>query len=256
VKRTAYEQQLVELQHELVRLQYWIQHEGKKLVLVFEGRDAAGKGGLIKAITDRLNPRVTRIAALPKPTEREQTQWYFQRYVPYLPAAGEIVVFDRSWYNRAGVEHVMGFCTDREYREFLRSCPEFERMLLRSDIIIVKYWLSVSREEQRRRFESRAQDETKRWKLSPMDLESLRRFDDYSRAKDEVFVHTDIDECPWWVVEADDKRAARLNSITHLLGLLPYQDIPPPAVTLPDPVATGYERPPRERNRYVPRIYG
>src|SRR4051812_6509535 len=205
-------------------MQYWIRAAGKKLVILFEGRDAAGKGGVIKRITEPLNPRVCKIAALGTPTEREKSQWYFQRYVAHLPAAGEIVLFDRSWYNRAGVERVMGFCTEQEYWEFLRAAPEFERLLIRSGVTLVKYWFSVSDEEQEKRFQERIADRTKRWKISDMDLEARRRWNEYSRAKDEMFAHTDVEDSPWWVVDADNKRRARLNCITHLLSLVPYED--------------------------------
>ncbi len=244
------------LQVELVKLQEWIRHKGLKVVVVFEGRDAAGKGGVIKRIMQRLNPRVCRVVALPVPTEREKTQWYFQRYVPHLPAAGEMVLFDRSWYNRAGVERVMGFCTDEEYREFLRSCPEFERMLIRSGIILIKYWFSVSDEEQERRFLSRIKDPTKRWKLSPMDLTARSKWIEYSRAKDEMFKYTDIKQAPWYVVEADQKRRARLNCIRHLLGRVPYEDLTPEPIELPPRQADiGYERPPFTDQTFVPDFY-
>ena len=222
LKRKVYEDRLAELHFELVKMQYWIKETGQKLVLVFEGRDAAGKGGAIKSIMDPLNPRGSRVVALGTPSDRERTQWYFQRYVQHLPAAGEIVLFDRSWYNRAGVEHVMGFCTDDEYTEFMRACPEFERMLVRSGIILLKYWFSVSDEEQERRFEERAGNPARRWKLSPMDLQSMSKWVEYSKAKDEMFRHTDIKQAPWWTGEADDKRRARLNCITHILSSVPY----------------------------------
>ena len=228
-----YDRELARLQIELVKLQEWIRHEGLRVVVLFEGRDAAGKGGAIKRIAEALNPRICRIAALAAPTEREQTQWYFQRYVAHLPAAGEMVLFDRSWYNRAGVEHVMGFCTEAQYNEFLQSCPEFERMLLRSGILLVKYWFSVSDEEQERRFQERMRTPTKRWKLSPMDLESRRRWADYSRAKDEMFAVTDTRHSPWFVVNSDDKKSARLNVIRHLLSLIPYRDLTPERLELP-----------------------
>ena len=226
LSKREYEKELERLQTELVRLQEWIVHEGLKVVVLFEGRDTAGKGGVIKRITAKTNPRVVRIVALGTPTERERTQWYFQRYVAHLPAAGEMVLFDRSWYNRAGVERVMGFCTEEEYEEFMRTCPQFERDLLRSGIILVKYWLSVSDEEQERRFKARLKDPAKRWKLSPMDLEARRRWVDYAEAKDEMFAYTDTSESPWYVVEADDKRTVRLNLISHLLSLIPYEDVP------------------------------
>jgi polyphosphate kinase 2 len=221
-KGCDYERELRRLQVELVKLQEWIRHEGLRVVVLFEGRDAAGKGGAIKRITESLNPRVCRVAALATPTEREKTQWYFQRYVSHLPAAGEMVLFDRSWYNRAGVEHVMGFCTEREYLEFMQSCPEFERMLVRSGIVLIKYWFSVSDEEQERRFQDRMDKPTKRWKLSPMDLESRKHWADYSRAKDEMFAVTDTKQVPWFVVNAEDKKSARLNVIRHLLSMIPY----------------------------------
>jgi polyphosphate kinase len=256
LKRKIYDEEYARLQIELVMLQEWIKHEGLRVVVVFEGRDAAGKGGVIKRITENLNPRVCRIVALPAPTDRERTQWYFQRYIDQLPAAGEMVLFDRSWYNRAGVERVMGFCTEEEYQEFLRATPEFERMLLRSGITLIKYWFSVSDEEQERRFRSRIEDPTRRWKISPMDLESRAHWVDYSRAKDAMFEHTDIPESPWWVVEADDKRRARLNCITHLLSQFDYKDVRPGALELPprqeDP---GYVRPPLSGYTFVPEVY-
>ena len=233
LKRKAYERELARLSLELVKLQHWIKDSGLKVVLVFEGRDAAGKGGTIKRVMEPLNPRGARVVALGTPTEREQTQWYYQRYVAHLPAAGEIVIFDRSWYNRAGVERVMGFCTHEEYREFLRSCPEFERMLVRSGIVLLKYWFSVSDDEQERRFLDRATDPLKRWKLSPMDIQAREHWVEYSRAKDEMFIHTDIEEARWYTVESDDKRRARLNCISHLLSSIPYQDVTPKPITLP-----------------------
>ncbi len=251
-----YLQELRKLQIELVKLQEWVKHKGLKVVVIFEGRDAAGKGGVIKRITEGLNPRIARVVALPAPTEREKTQWYFQRYVAHLPAAGEIVLMDRSWYNRAGVERVMGFCTEEEYREFLRSCPEFERMLVRSGIILIKYWFSVSDEEQERRFQARLDDPTKRWKLSPMDLESRARWIQYSRAKDEMFKYTDIKQAPWWVVNSDDKKRARLNCISHLLSMIPYEDLTPEPIELPphqDDIA--YVRPPITDQTFVPEVY-
>ena len=251
--RKVYERELIRLQAELVKLKEWIRQEQERLVVVFEGRDAAGKGGAIKRITEYLNPRVARIVALPAPSERERTQWYFQRYVPHLPAGGEIVLFDRSWYNRAGVERVMGFCTPQEHRRFLHQCPIFERLLVEDGIMLVKYWFSVSDEEQERRFRSRLDDPMRRWKLSPLDLESRRRWVEYSRAKDEMFAHTDIPEAPWYVVEADDKRRARLNCIAHLLSQVPYQDVLAAPLELPlRPEAGDYQRPPRELYRYVP----
>ncbi|MFJ9535901.1 polyphosphate kinase 2 [Streptomyces sp. NPDC101225] len=251
--RKTYEKELLRLQTELVRVQEWVRAEGARLVVVFEGRDAAGKGGTIKRVAEHLNPRVARIAALPKPTERERTQWYFQRYVEHLPAAGEIVLFDRSWYNRAGVEHVMGFCSKEEHQLFLRQCPIFERMLVEAGILLRKYWFSVSDTEQQERFRRRLEDPLRRWKLSPMDLESITHWEAYSRAKDQMMVHTDISEAPWFVVESDDKRRARLNMIAHLLSTVPYHDVPPPVLKLPDrPASTGYLRTPRDLQNYVP----
>ncbi len=248
-----YERELRRLDVELVKWQEWIRHEGLKVIVIFEGRDAAGKGGAIKRITESLNPRFCRVVALPAPTERERTQWYFQRYVAHLPAAGEVVLLDRSWYNRAGVERVMGFCTDAEYQEFLRSCPEFERMLVRSGIILIKYWFSVSDAEQERRFQDRIDDPTKRWKLSPMDLASRSRWLDYGKAKDEMFAHTDIKQAPWWVVRSDDKKRARLNVITHLLSSIPYGDLTPEPIVLPDRQKdTGYVRPPMSDQTFIP----
>ncbi len=251
-----YAKELYKLQIELVKLQEWVKHAGLKVVVVFEGRDAAGKGGSIKRITETLNPRVCKVVALPAPTEREKTQWYFQRYVKFLPAAGEIVLLDRSWYNRGGVERVMGFCTEEEYHEFLRSCPEFERMLVRSGIILIKYWFSVSDEEQERRFQNRIYHPTKHWKLSPMDLESRARWKEYSRAKDDMFMHTDIKQAPWYVVDGDDKKRARLNVISHLLSLIPYQDLTPPPMELPPRQSEdGYVRPPMSDQTFVPYRY-
>jgi polyphosphate kinase 2 len=248
-----YEAELRRLDIELVKWEEWIKAEGLKVVALFEGRDAAGKGGAIKRIMEPLNPRYARVAALPAPTEREKTQWYFQRYVSYLPAAGEIVLFDRSWYNRAGVERVMGFCTEDEYQEFLRSCPEFERMLVRSGIILIKYWFSVSDAEQERRFQDRLLDPTKRWKLSPMDVESRSRWMDYSKAKDEMFAHTDIKQAPWWVVRSDNKKRARLNVISHLLSMVKYEDLTPEPIVLPPRQRdTGYVRPPMEDQTFIP----
>jgi polyphosphate kinase 2 len=252
----VYREELAKLQVELVKLQEWIKARGLKLVVLFEGRDAAGKGGAIKTITLSLNPRYARVVALPAPTERERSQWYFQRYVEHLPAAGEMVLFDRSWYNRAGVERVMGFCTDEEYQEFLRSCPEFERMLVRSGVILVKYWFSVSDEEQERRFQARINDPTKRWKLSPMDLQSRARWVEYSMAKDEMFAHTDIKQSPWYVVNGDDKKRARLNVIHHLLSLVPYEDLTPEPIVLPPRQRdSGYVRPPITDQTFIPEIY-
>ncbi len=256
INKERYEEELFKLQLELVKLQAWIVHKGLKVVVIFEGRDAAGKGGVIKRITQHLNPRICRVAALPAPTERETTQWYFQRYAAHLPAAGEMVLFDRSWYNRAGVERVMEFCTQDEYREFLRSCPEFERMLVRSGIILIKYWFSVSDEEQEKRFQSRLEEPHKRWKLSPMDLESRVRWVEYSKAKDEMFAHTDIKQCPWYVVDSDVKKHARLNCIHHLLSLIPYEDLTPKSIKLPkrrDDVA--YVRPPMDYQNFIPEVY-
>jgi polyphosphate kinase len=251
-----YETELARLQTELVKLQEWVKSRGLKVVCLFEGRDAAGKGGVIKRITETLNPRVCRICALGIPTEREKTQWYFQRYVAQLPAAGEWVLFDRSWYNRAGVEHVMGFCTEEEYADFLRTAPEFERMLIRSGIILVKYWFSVSDEEQERRFQDRINSPTKRWKISPMDVTARSHWVDYSRAKDAMFTATDTHEAPWWVVEADDKERARLNCINHLLSVIPYDDTTPDQIVLPPrQVDKGYVRPPITRQHFVPEKY-
>ena len=253
VSKKVYESELYRLQTELGQLQEWVRSTGQRVVIVFEGRDAAGKGGTIKRITQYLNPRVARIVALPSPTERQRTQWYFQRYVEHFPAAGEIVLFDRSWYNRAGVERVMEFCTDDEYRRFLHQAPIFERMLVEEGIALRKYWFSVSLDEQERRFRSRMHDPLRRWKLSPMDVESIKRWEDYSRAKDEMYVHTDIPEAPWYVVEADDKRRARINMIAHLLTTLPYGEVEPTPVKLPNrPPSHGYQRPGKEHFTYVP----
>jgi polyphosphate kinase len=256
LRKKEYERELARLHIELVKLQEWIKFKGLKVVVIFEGRDAAGKGGTIKRITESLNPRVCRVVALGTPTEREKTQWYFQRYVPHLPAVGEMVLFDRSWYNRAGVERVMGFCTDAEYLEFLRSCPEFERMLVRSGIILIKYWFSVSDQEQERRFQARIDDPTKRWKLSPMDLHSRERWVEYSKAKDAMFASTDIKQAPWYVVNADNKPRARLNCISHLLSLIPYEDLTPDPIVLPPRQDDGgYIRPPITDQGFVPEIY-
>ena len=256
VPKKPYEAELRRLQGELAKVQEWVRAEGQRVVVIFEGRDAAGKGGVIKTITQDLNPRVCRIAALPAPNDRERTQWYFQRYVAQLPAAGEIVLFDRSWYNRAGVERVMGFCTEDEYQEFLRACPLFEEMLIRSGIKLIKYWFSVSDDEQERRFQARLADPAKHWKLSPMDLESRSRWVDYSRAKDVMFAHTDTDLSPWWVVQADVKRRARLNTITHLLGSIPYEyEAPAPLALPPRQSDEGYVRPPLETQRFVPDVF-
>ncbi|HKN97316.1 MAG TPA: polyphosphate kinase 2 [Pseudonocardiaceae bacterium] len=251
--KKVYEEELLRLQTELVKMQQWVRAEQARLVVVFEGRDAAGKGGTIQRVAQHLNPRVARIAALPAPTDRQRTQWYFQRYVEHLPAAGEIVLFDRSWYNRAGVERVMGFCTPDEYRLFLAQCPVFERMLIEDGILLRKYWFSVSDDEQLRRFQARRDDPLRRWKLSPMDLESLARWEDYSRAKDEMMVHTDIPEARWFVVESDNKRKARINMIAHLLSTVPYHKVSEPKVDLPHrPASTGYQRPPKELQTFVP----
>jgi len=254
-KDCDYDDELSRLQIELVKLQEWIRHKGLRVVVLFEGRDAAGKGGAIKRITQSLNPRICRVVALGTPTEREKSQWYFQRYVAHLPAAGELVLFDRSWYNRAGVEHVMGFCTEAEYLEFLHSCPEFERMLVRAGITLIKYWFSVSDEEQERRFQDRMHDTTKRWKLSPMDLESRSRWAEYSRAKDEMFAVTDIKQAPWHVVNAENKRCARLNVIRHLLSMIPYDDLTPKPLKLPALDKTKYVRPPIEEQHFIPEVY-
>jgi len=257
VDKKYYERELARLQVELVKQQEHIRARGLRAVVIFEGRDAAGKGGAIKRITETLNPRSARVVALAAPTDRERGQWYFQRYVAHLPGPGEMVLFDRSWYNRAGVEWVMGFCTQEEYEEFLRSCPEFERMLVRSGIRLIKYWFSVSDTEQEKRFQARVEDPTKRWKLSPMDLEARNRWVEFSRAKDAMFAATDIPQAPWWVVEADVKKRARLNVITHLLGQVPYQDLTPDAPDrLPPrpPVRQDYIRPPKQSQHFVPDV--
>jgi polyphosphate kinase 2 len=243
--KKEYDRELRRLQVELVQLEEWIRHEGLRVVVIFEGRDTAGKGGMIKRIMTLLNPRFVRVVALPAPTERERTQWYFQRYVTHLPAAGEMVLFDRSWYNRAGVERVMGFCTQAEYEEFMRSCPALERMLINSGIVLIKYWLSVSDDEQERRFLARIDDSSKRWKLSPMDLQSRARWVDYSEAKDQMFAYTDIKEAPWYVIETDNKRSAHLNLISHLLSLIPYQAVPQEHIKLPRRQQRSYVRPPK-----------
>jgi polyphosphate kinase 2 len=251
--KKVYEKELLRLQAELVKLQEWVRVEGARVVVIFEGRDAAGKGSAIKRVAEYLNPRVARIAALPAPTERQRSQWYFQRYIELLPAAGEIVLFDRSWYNRAGVERVMKFCTTQEYARFLHQCPIFERLLVEDGILLRKYWFSVSDSEQESRFRSRLEDPMRRWKLSPMDLESISRWEDYSRAKDEMLVHTDIPEAPWLVVESEDKRAARINMIAHLLTTIPYYEVQRPSLELPPrPPSKGYERTPREMQTQVP----
>lgn len=256
ISNSTYEAELARLQIELVKLQEWIKETGHKVAIIFEGRDAAGKGGTIKRITEAMNPRICQVVALPAPTEREKSQWYFQRYVSHLPAAGEIIIFDRSWYNRAGVERVMGFCTDEEYKEFMRSCPEFERMLVRSGIQLIKYWFSVSDEEQERRFQKRLTDPTKQWKLSPMDLESRKRWVDYSKAKDDMFSHTDIKQAPWYVVNSDVKKHARLNCISHLLSLIPYEEIARAPVVLDErPPQRGYVRPPMGDQTFVPEVH-
>jgi polyphosphate kinase 2 len=253
LKRKMYEAQLEHLQHELVKLQEYVRHTDMRVVILFEGRDAAGKGGVIKRIADALNPRVCRVVALGTPTTREKSQWYFQRYVAELPAAGEIVLFDRSWYNRAGVERVMGFCTEDELEEFFRSCPEFERMLVRSGLVLIKYWFSVSDDVQERRFLGRIDDPKKRWKLSPMDLEARARWVEYSKAKDEMFKRTDIREAPWWVVPADDKKRARLNCISHILSSIAYDDLTPEPIKLPKRQKdTGYVRPPEDAQNFIP----
>ncbi|RYV50106.1 polyphosphate kinase 2 [Pengzhenrongella frigida] len=251
--KKLYEEELFRLQAELVTMQEWVRTEGKRVVIIFEGRDAAGKGSTIKRVTQYLNPRVARIAALPAPSDRERTQWYFQRYVDQLPAAGEIVLFDRSWYNRAGVERVMGFCTNDEYHRFLHQCPIFERMLVEDGVILRKYWFSVSDSEQEARFRSRLEDPMRRWKLSPMDLQSITRWEEYSRAKDQMMVHTSIPEARWSVVESDDKRRARLNMIQHLLSTIDYREVIRLPLDLPPrPPSTGYVRPPRDPEDYVP----
>lgn len=254
--KKVYEKELAKLQIELVKLQEWIKDKGLKVIVIFEGRDAAGKGGTIKRITESLNPRICRVVALGTPTDKEKSGWYFQRYVAQLPVAGEMVLFDRSWYNRAGVERVMGFCTSDEVVEFFRSCPEFERMLIRSGFIVIKYWFSVSDEEQERRFHARIKTPTKRWKLSPMDLQARTRWVEYSKAKDEMFAYTDIKQAPWYVVEADDKRRARLNCIHHLLSMIPYKDLTPKPIKLPArQKEQAYERPPITDQTFVPQVY-
>lgn len=256
ISKKKYEKELAKLQVELVNLQRWVQHAGLKIVVIFEGRDAAGKGGTIKRISECLNPRVCKVVALGTPSDREKTQWYFQRYVAHLPAAGEIVLFDRSWYNRAGVEKVMGFCTYDEYNEFMRSCPQFEMMIQRSGIILIKYWFSVSDKEQEKRFQERINSPTKRWKISPMDLKAREKWVDYSRAKDDMFAATDVPESPWNVVEADDKKRARLNCISHLLETVPYEVLPLEDIELPPrQKAIDYERPPLSTQNFVEAIY-
>ncbi len=257
LKYEHYEKELARLQAELLKLQYWVKENNLKVAVIFEGRDAAGKGGVIKRITEPLNPRSVRIAALSKPTERERGQWYFQRYVQHLPAEGEIVIFDRSWYNRAGVERVMGFCTEEEYQEFLRSCPEFENMLIRSGIILIKYWFAIDDEQQDKRFHARNNDPLKRWKLSGIDLLARSKWVDYSKAKDDMFAHTDTKESPWFVVNANVKRHARLNCMSHLLSQIPYKDLTPEPVEL-DPLIIDeeYDRPPISDLNWIPAIYG
>jgi polyphosphate kinase 2 len=255
LKSTVYEAEMARLQEQLVLLQYWIQSQGLKVLVIFEGRGSAGKGGVIKRITERTSPRTVRVAALPRPTEREQTQWYFQRYVERLPAAGEMVLFDRSWYNRSNVEWVMDFCTEEEHQEFLRSCPEFERMLVRSGMKVIKYWFSVSFEEQRRRFEARNKEPHKRWKLSAMDLAEHELYVRYSMAKDTTFQYTDIKQAPWYVVPSDDKRASRLNCISHLLSQFDYADLAPDVVTLPEMRQLPYVRPPMHEQTFVPHLF-
>lgn len=256
ISRQKYESELAKLQIELVKLQRWVQHKGLKVMVLFEGRDAAGKGGAIKRISETLNPRVCKVVALGTPSDRERTQWYFQRYVAHFPSAGEIILFDRSWYNRAGVEKVMGFCTYDEYNDFIRSCPQFEIMIQRAGIILIKYWFSVSDEEQEKRFQDRIQDPTKRWKISPMDLHAREKWVDYSKAKDDMFAATDIPESPWNVVQADDKKRARLNFISHLLATVPYEDLPDEKITLPPrQKAIDYERPPINTQNFVPEKY-
>lgn len=250
-----YEKTLINLQQELVKLQEWVIQEGKKIVIIFEGRDAAGKGGTIKRVTEHLNPRHCRVVALSAPTEKEKTQWYFQRYVAHLPSAGEIVILDRSWYNRSGVEKVMGFCSDKEYINFLQTCPDFERMLISSGIQLIKYWFSVSPEEQIKRFQGRIDDPTKGWKLSPMDLESVNRWDDYSKAKDKMLEHTDTESSPWYIVESDNKKKARINCISHLLSLVEYSEVEHEEIKLPDRALTGsVERPDKSNFNYVPEV--
>jgi polyphosphate kinase 2 len=256
LRNKFYESELLHLQEDLVKMQYWVRQNGLRVIIVFEGRDAAGKGGVIKRIVERTNPRVVRVVALNIPTERERTQWYFQRWVAHLPAAGEVVLFDRSWYTRAVTEHVHGFCTEQEYVEFLRSCPQFERMLVRSGIILLKYWFSVSDEEQEKRFQQRSQDPKRRWKLSPMDLKSRDMWEEYSAAKDRMFDYTDIKQAPWFVVNSDDKKKARLNCIHHILTQIPYEDIlPAPLELAPRKADSGYIRPPIDEQTFVPDTY-
>jgi len=256
LKTAFYEKELLRLQEEMVKIQYWVKEQNLRVVIVFEGRDAAGKGGVIKRITERTNPRVVRVVALGIPTDREKNSWYFQRWVAHLPAGGEIALFDRSWYTRAITEHVMGFCNEQQYREFLRSCPQYERMIVRSGTILLKYWFSVSDEEQERRFQQRSKDPRRRWKLSPMDIESRGKWEEYSRAKDSMFDYTDIKQAPWYVVSAEDKKKARLNCMSHITSMIPYQDILPGPIELPPLVkGTGYVRPPFDEQTFVPDIY-
>jgi polyphosphate kinase len=255
LKTAVYEAEMERLQEQLVLLQYWVQSQDLRVLVIFEGRGSAGKGGVIKSITERTSPRTVRVVALPKPTERERTQWYFQRYVEHLPAAGEMVLFDRSWYNRSNVEWVMGFCTPEEHQEFLRSCPEFERMLVRSGIVLLKYWFSVSYEEQTKRFEARNAEPLKRWKLSDMDLAEHELYVKYSMAKDTTFQYTDTKQCPWWVVPSDDKKGARLNCISHLLSQFPYEDVAPEPVALPSMRDFPYVRPPMHEQTFVPHLF-
>jgi polyphosphate kinase 2 len=255
LSKLEYEDEMARLQTELVRMQEWIIHEGLRVMVIFEGRDTAGKGGTIKRIMERLNARNARVVALGTPTEREKSQWYFQRYIPHLPAAGEIVLFDRSWYNRAGVEHVMGFCTPEEYEDFVRTCPQIERALVRSGIILIKYWLSISDDEQERRFTERINNPGKQWKLSPMDLEARARWVDYAEAKDEMFSYTDIKEAPWHVVDANSKKAARLNLVSHLLSTVPYESVPHKKIVLPPRQQRSYTRPPIDSQSWVPTRY-
>ncbi len=255
LRKAVYEEEISRLQEQLVLLQYWLHARGVKVLVIFEGRGSAGKGGVIKTLTERTSPRIVRVVALPKPTERERTEWYFQRYVGHLPAAGEMTLFDRSWYNRSNVERVMGYCTDAEHEEFLRSCPEFERMLVRSGTVVLKYWFSVSYEEQRRRFEARNNEPLKRWKLSDIDLAEHEHYVRYSMAKDTTLKHTDIKQAPWYVVPSDDKRAARLNCISHLLSSFAYEDLTPPPVELPTMQEVPYVRPPMHEQTFVPQLY-
>jgi len=256
IENQYYEEELAKLQGELVKLQYWIKNQGLRVIVIFEGRDAAGKGGTIKRIMGRLNPRMVQVVALDKPSDHEQRQWYFQRYINNLPAEGEMVLFDRSWYNRAGVEWVMGFCTEKEYRHFLNECPVFERMLVRDGIILLKYWFEISDEEQEKRFRSRNHDPRKLWKLSPMDMESRAKWNEYSKARDAMLAYTDINEAPWYIVQANAKKHARLNCIAHLLTMIPYQDLTPESVEFEPREDTDYERPTTEGHNFVPLVYG